>query len=113
MNWIFAKKYGPGWLNLSKGKTVNNKVIPFIILWILILEQASLFYLFGFDSFNFILSSIQGKSAREVSRNNFMQLIKQAPRYNGVYSSFNIGEKRYNNTLRLQKYTYGQIIPLN
>ncbi len=70
------------------------------------------FEIIGFDCFNFVLSAIDGKSASEISRDNFLQLLKQAPVYNGIYMTFSVGEKRYNNSMRMQKYSYGQIIPL-
>ena len=80
--------------------------------WTAFKKHPKKFELIGYDCFNFVLTAIDGKSADEVDRSIFLDLVKQAPAYNGIYRSFNVGSKRYNNSLRLQKYTYGQIIPL-
>jgi len=69
--------------------------------------------LIGFDSFNFILSALDGKTPADVQRTNFLDLLINAPLYNGVYRTFDIGKKRFNNASRILKYTYGQILPLN
>ncbi len=66
----------------------------------------------GFDSFSFILSALDG-APKSISREVFSRRIKDAPVYNGVYRSFEVGKKRFNDAARILKYTYGQILPLN
>lgn len=66
----------------------------------------------GFDSFNFILSALDG-APKSISREVFSRRIKEAPVFNGVYRSFEVGKKRFNDAARILKYTYGQILPLN
>lgn len=65
----------------------------------------------GFDSFRFILSAIE-KSTAHVNRENFLHILQDAPPYRGIYRSFNIGEKRFNNEARILKFSFGQILPL-
>jgi len=67
--------------------------------------------LIGYDSFNFILSALQG-APKSIGRENFFERVKDAPTFNGVYRNFDVGKKRYNNAVRILKYTYGQILPL-
>lgn len=66
----------------------------------------------AFDSFNFILSALANKSLKEINRENFIRFLQEAPPYRGVYRSFNIGRKRFNNEARILQYSYGQILPL-
>ncbi len=66
----------------------------------------------GFDSFNFILSALEG-APKTISRKAFFERVKEASVYNGVYRNFEIGKKRFNDAARILKYTYGQILPLN
>ncbi len=68
--------------------------------------------LLGYDNFNFVLQVIASNAERP-TRSHFLEMIKSAPRYEGILRRFNIGEKRYNNAARVLKYVYGQIIPLN
>ncbi|MBN2709529.1 MAG: penicillin-binding protein activator [Calditrichaceae bacterium] len=70
------------------------------------------FEFLGFDSFNFILSVIDNKSL-ELSRRDILRSIQNRALYKGIYSNYFVGKKRYNNAVRLLKYVYGQIIPLN
>ena len=69
------------------------------------------FEIIGFDSFNFILSALEG-APKNISRNDFFKRIKSAPLYNGVYRNFEVGKKRFNDATRILKFTYGQILPL-
>lgn len=69
------------------------------------------FELIGYDSFNFILSAFS-KSSIAVGRDGFANALKRAPVYHGIFRSFKVGEKRYNNSTRILKYMYGQIMPL-
>lgn len=68
--------------------------------------------LIGFDTFNFILSAINGVP-KSVNREDFLEAVKAAPLYNGVYRNFDVGRKRYNDAVRILKYTYGQILPVH
>jgi ABC-type branched-subunit amino acid transport system substrate-binding protein len=68
--------------------------------------------LLGFDNFNFILQAI-GNSNQKPERTNFLKMIQQQPKYEGILRRFNIGEKRYNNAARVLKYIYGQLLPLD
>ena len=70
------------------------------------------FEFLGFDSFNFILSVIDNKSL-ELSRRDILRSIQNRALYKGIYGNYLVGKKRYNNAVRLLKYVYGQIIPLN
>jgi ABC-type branched-subunit amino acid transport system substrate-binding protein len=66
----------------------------------------------GYDSFNFILTGLPEDLAT-ISRDTFAEIMQQAPNYNGIYRSFTVGQKRYNSSVRLLKFIYGQIVPLN
>ncbi|NOX88174.1 MAG: ABC transporter substrate-binding protein [Calditrichaeota bacterium] len=68
--------------------------------------------LLGYDNFNFILHAISSDS-KKPTRENFLELMKEAPKYEGILRRFNVGEKRYNNATRILKYVYGQLLPLN
>ncbi|HHJ51871.1 MAG TPA: hypothetical protein ENJ89_01640 [Caldithrix abyssi] len=70
------------------------------------------FALIGYDSFRFLLAAIS-ESGRTVTRENFRDIVMEAPDFNGIYRNFIIGKKRYNNAVRILKFTYGQILPLN
>ncbi len=67
--------------------------------------------LIGYDTFNFILSAITD-APKNLSREDFLEAIKAAPVYNGVYRNFDVGKKRYNDAVRLLKYTNGLILPI-
>lgn len=69
------------------------------------------FELMGYDSFNFILSALEG-SSEKISRKAFLSQLLAAPLYNGVYRNFEVGKKRFNDAARILKFTYGQILPL-
>lgn len=69
------------------------------------------FEIIGFDSFNFILSALDGVP-KNIGRKDFFTRIKSAPLYNGVYRNFEVGKKRFNDAARILKFTYGQILPL-
>ncbi len=68
--------------------------------------------LIGYDAFNFILSAVSGNE-HSVNRHNIADYIEEAPIYSGIYCTFHIGKKRYNNFARILKVVYGQILPLN
>ena len=70
------------------------------------------FEFLGYDNFNFVLNAI-GTSEENPTRNNFLEIIKSAPDFEGILKRFHIGEKRYNNATRVLKYVYGQLLPLN
>ena len=65
----------------------------------------------GFDSFRFILSTIE-KNTDNADRENFLRYLQDAPTYRGIYRSFKIGKKRFNSEARILKYSFGQILPL-
>ena len=67
--------------------------------------------LLGYDNFNFILQAVANGN-RKPERSNFLPIIKEQPRYEGILRRFNIGDKRYNNAARILKYYYGQLLPL-
>jgi ABC-type branched-subunit amino acid transport system substrate-binding protein/TolA-binding protein len=67
--------------------------------------------LIGYDTFNFILSALNGVP-KNISREDFLEAIKAAPLYNGVYRNFDVGKKRYNDAVRILKYTNGLILPV-
>ncbi len=66
----------------------------------------------GYDNLNFILNAIT-VNEQNPTRSNFLQLIKNAPDFEGILRRFRVGEKRYNNATRILKYVYGQLLPLN
>lgn len=70
------------------------------------------FDIIGYDSFGFVLSALSHQRDR-VNRDNFSEIVQSAGNYDGIYRKFNVHEKRYNNSARLLKYMYGQIVPLN
>lgn len=69
------------------------------------------FEMMGYDSFNFILSALEG-APKSIGRDVFMTRLLDAPLYNGVYRNFEVGKKRFNDAVRILKFTYGQILPL-
>lgn len=68
--------------------------------------------LIGYDSFGFILSSVNGNPAA-ASRTKFRDLLEQAADYGGVYMNVKIGGNNYNTFKRILKYSYGELFPLN
>ena len=67
--------------------------------------------LLGYDNMNFILKLFA--DGRFVTRDSFLSNLLQLPPYKGIYRSFDVGEKRYNSSVRVLKYLYGQLVPLN
>ncbi len=66
----------------------------------------------GFDSFSFILSTIDNEDL-SLDRRELLRKVQAQSLYRGIYCNYRIGSKRYNNAPRLLKYLYGQIVPLN
>lgn len=68
------------------------------------------FELIAYDSFKFISQVFKNKPL--IDRAGFIKEITRLKEYNGIYRSFNIDEHRINNSVRILKYIYGQIIPV-
>ena len=69
------------------------------------------FDLIGFDSFNYILSTLS-QNNQPLTRTSFSQLMKRGMEYRGIYRHFTMGPERYNRSTRLLKFVHGVIIPL-
>ncbi len=67
--------------------------------------------LLGYDNMNFILHMYD--DGHFVTRESFMANFQRLPAYKGIYRSFDVGNKRYNASVRILKYLYGQLVPLN
>jgi ABC-type branched-subunit amino acid transport system substrate-binding protein len=67
------------------------------------------FELIAYDSFKFIAAVF--KDSR-VSRSDILERIVQLNPYQGVYRRFDIDKSRSNNSVRILKYIYGQIMPI-
>jgi ABC-type branched-subunit amino acid transport system substrate-binding protein len=65
----------------------------------------------GYDDMNFIMQITS--DGRFISRDNFLSNFLKLQPQKGIYLSFDVGEKRYNNAVRIIKYLYGQLVPLN
>jgi ABC-type branched-subunit amino acid transport system substrate-binding protein/outer membrane protein assembly factor BamD (BamD/ComL family) len=75
-------------------------------------KSPTLYSVIGYDSFKYILQAYDPVNPN-MSRNQFLVNLKKLNTYNGVYRTIELGRKRVNQTLKLLKYNYGQIIPLN
>jgi hypothetical protein len=53
------------------------------------------------------------QGAAPLTRAEYLQNLRRQGPYNGLYRSIIINEDQYNLQLRLLKYIFGQIIPLN
>ncbi|APF17504.1 hypothetical protein Calab_1988 [Caldithrix abyssi DSM 13497] len=70
------------------------------------------FEFLGYDNFSFVLNAIAVSEDRP-ARDNFLNMLTGAPDFEGILRRFHVGEKRYNNAVRILKYVYGQLLPLN
>jgi ABC-type branched-subunit amino acid transport system substrate-binding protein len=75
-------------------------------------KSPTLYSVIGYDSFKYILQAYDPAN-QNMSRNQFMRNLKKLNTYNGIYRTIELSRKRVNQTLKLLKYNYGQIIPLN
>jgi ABC-type branched-subunit amino acid transport system substrate-binding protein len=75
-------------------------------------KSPTLFSIIGYDSFKYILQAYDPVN-QNMSRNQFLRNLKKLNTYNGIYRTIDLSRKRVNQTLKLLKYNYGQIIPLN
>ncbi len=68
------------------------------------------FELIGYDGFRFVLSALpKGKA---VSRSRFVDYITNAAAFKGIYRDISLGPKRFNESARILKFVYGQLLPL-
>jgi ABC-type branched-subunit amino acid transport system substrate-binding protein len=74
-------------------------------------DTPELYELLGYDNMNFILQLFDNDHF--VTRDSFLSNFLQIQPYKGIYRSFDVGEKRYNSSVRILKYLYGQLVPLN
>ena len=74
-------------------------------------KTPSIYALVGYDSFRYILQAFNPK-LEDITRNQFLRNLKKLNKHNGVYRTFDINKKRFNQYHQLLKYNYGQIIPL-
>jgi len=75
-------------------------------------KTPTLYSVIGYDSFKFVLQAYDPNNLN-MSRNQFLRNLKKLNTYNGIYRTIDLTKKRVNQTLKLLKYNYGQIIPLN
>lgn len=74
-------------------------------------KSPTIFTLIGYDSFKYMLQAYD--PTKSMDRNQYLRNLKKLGKYNGVYRTIDINRNRFNQSLRLLKYNYGQIIPLN
>ena len=74
-------------------------------------KSPTLYSVIGYDSFKYILQAYDTANPN-MSRNQFLRNLRKLNTYNGVYRTVELSRKRVNQTLKLLKYNYGQIIPL-
>jgi ABC-type branched-subunit amino acid transport system substrate-binding protein len=74
-------------------------------------DTPAMFELQGYDDMNFILKVLN--VGHIITRDNFLPNFMKIENFKGVYQSFDVGEKRYNSSVRILKYLYGQLVPLN
>jgi hypothetical protein len=75
-------------------------------------KSPTLYSVIGYDSFKYILQAYDPANPN-MTRNQFLRNLRKLNTYNGVYRTIELSRKRVNETLKLLKYNYGQIIPLN
>jgi len=75
-------------------------------------KSPTMYSVIGYDTFKYILQAYDPAS-QSMSRNQFVRNLKKLNTYTGVYRTIELTRKRVNQTLKLLKYNYGQIIPLN
>ena len=70
------------------------------------------FEITGYDGFRFVLSALPaGKQA--VSRSRIVDYLTDARAFKGIYKNITLGQKRYNESARILKFVYGQLLPLH
>jgi ABC-type branched-subunit amino acid transport system substrate-binding protein/outer membrane protein assembly factor BamD (BamD/ComL family) len=75
-------------------------------------KTPTLYSVIGYDSFKYILQAYDPANPN-MSRNQFLRNLKKLNTYNGIYRTIDLSRKRVNQALKLLKYNFGQIIPLN
>jgi hypothetical protein len=74
----------------------------------------TIYNLVGYDCCRYMLRALpDAKGAAPLTRAEYLQNLRRQGPYNGLYRSIRINEDQYNLQLRLLKYIFGQIIPLN
>ncbi len=74
----------------------------------------TIYNLVGYDCCRYMLRALPDtKGAAPLTRAEYLQNLRRQGPYNGLYRSIRINEDQYNLQLRLLKYIFGQIIPLN
>jgi ABC-type branched-subunit amino acid transport system substrate-binding protein/TolA-binding protein len=75
-------------------------------------KSPTMYSVIGYDSFKYVLQAYDPVN-QNLSRTQFLKNLKKLNTYNGIYRTIELSRKRFNQTLQLLKYNYGQIIPLN
>jgi ABC-type branched-subunit amino acid transport system substrate-binding protein len=75
-------------------------------------KTPTLYSVIGYDSFKYILQAYDPANP-SMSRNQFLRNLKKLNTYNGIYRTIDLSRTRVNQALKLLKYNFGQIIPLN
>lgn len=69
------------------------------------------FEITGYDGFRFILSALPaGKQG--VSRSRIVDYMTNTRAFKGIFKNITLGPKRYNESARILKFVYGQLLPL-
>ncbi len=69
------------------------------------------FEMTGYDGFRFVLSALpSGKQA--VSRSRIVDYLTNMHAFKGIFKNITLGPKRYNESARILKFVYGQLLPL-
>jgi len=75
-------------------------------------KTPTLYNLVGFDTFNYILQYLKDLP-KEFSRNKFIEKLKNAQDYKGLYRKIKLKSTNYNSNVQIIKYKYNQILPIN
>ncbi len=75
-------------------------------------KTPTIYNIVGYDCCRYMLRAL-ADTKNSMTRAEYLQNLRRQDQYNGLYRSIKINEEQYNLNLRLLKYIFGQIIPLN
>jgi ABC-type branched-subunit amino acid transport system substrate-binding protein len=79
----------------------------------LLKKTATMYNIIGYDCGRFMLRALRDVKDAAMSRSEYLQNLRSHEQFNGLYRNINLNDDQCNLNLRLLKYIYGQIIPLN
>jgi ABC-type branched-subunit amino acid transport system substrate-binding protein len=75
-------------------------------------KTPTIYNMVGRDCCGYMLRALD-ETQNPLTRAGYLQNLRHQDQFDGIYRSIKIKEEQYNLQLRLLKYVYGQIIPLN